>query len=346
MKVYYSGNYWGGHKYEHAGNEIPIKKEFVWGGVKWYVPSVYVCAKGLVIDFCIEIRKEKFEEFVKKLDLKRRNNQIVNKKLSELRDEEIEQIEDDNPFSINIEVKAKLNSSEPSESRMCSVCWQPFEAQQEEIDDVQEELMDYYACDRSQGWKFIRVCFPWTTSRKPKLKDISLTLKEHPVGYSGKHFITDDSCNNKEITITHPVSKKVHTLILSECENKSLPEASAHFFSNEQLPNYYKAFMYSVTPDLSPNEFRIQDCARSDKPRRQKDGNAKSAADGICSCGVIGIIGGADGPTEIIVSGNYSKEPKKYIACSSLHFEPVSIVEWRTIFYIKKNDDFNLNITL
>lgn len=345
MKVYYSGNYWGGHKFEHAGTEIVIKKEFVWSGVKWYVPSVYVCAKGLVLDFCIEIKKEVFEDFVKKLVYRRSNNNTLNNKLYELPDEEIEQIEKENPFALNVEVKAKLNGREPSESRMCSVCWQPSENQQEESDDVQEKLMDYYACDRSQGWKFIRVCFSWPTSRKPRLKDISLTLKEHPVTYSGERFVTDDSCNNKEILITHPVSKETHTLIIHEYDNKTLPEAST-YFSNEQLPNYYTAITYSVTPDLSPNEFRIQDSARSDKPRRQKDDKENPAADGICSCGVIGIIGGADGPTEILVSDNCTKESKKHIACSSLHFEPVSMVEWRTIFYIEKNDDYNLNINL
>lgn len=63
MKVYYSGNFWGGHKFEHPGKEIPVRKEFMWGGLKWHIPAIYACSKGLVIDFCVEIPQKRIEKF-------------------------------------------------------------------------------------------------------------------------------------------------------------------------------------------------------------------------------------------------------------------------------------------
>ncbi len=41
-----------------GGREIRINKQFTWGDEVWHVPAVYVCSKGLVVDFCIEANKE------------------------------------------------------------------------------------------------------------------------------------------------------------------------------------------------------------------------------------------------------------------------------------------------
>ena len=45
---------------------------------------------------------------------------------------------------------------------------------------------------------------------------------------------------------------------------------------------------------------------------------------------VIGIIGGADGPTSIITGQTAPRN--LHAACSSLHFAPAEAVEWRLIF--------------
>lgn len=49
-KVTYDGGFWRNEG--NAGIEIPIQKSFCWGEEKWYIPAVYICDKGLVIDYC------------------------------------------------------------------------------------------------------------------------------------------------------------------------------------------------------------------------------------------------------------------------------------------------------
>ena len=53
---------------------------------------------------------------------------------------------------------------------------------------------------------------------------------------------------------------------------------------------------------------------------------------------MIGIIGGADGPTAIVVGDR--SENKLHAAFSSLHFEPVADdIEWRVEFSIKQFEE-------
>jgi len=59
-KVYFDGNFWMHHRRERAGKEIPINKQFVWEDEVWMIPAMYVCAKGLVIDFCLRFRRSAF----------------------------------------------------------------------------------------------------------------------------------------------------------------------------------------------------------------------------------------------------------------------------------------------
>lgn len=51
------------------------------------------------------------------------------------------------------------------------------------------------------------------------------------------------------------------------------------------------------------------------------------------------MIGGADGPTAVFVGAH---TPKLHAACSSLHFEPVGEVEWRTVFSEKQMEDLDV----
>ena len=81
----------------------------------------------------------------------------------------------------------------------------------------------------------------------------------------------------------------------------------------------------------------IQDCAEGDRPKQKKRDPNEFAPVAFSSAAVIGIIGGADGPTAVIMGHS---APKLHAACSSLHFEPiVDDVEWRVVFSEKLMDD-------
>ena len=52
------------------------------------------------------------------------------------------------------------------------------------------------------------------------------------------------------------------------------------------------------------------------------------------------MIGGADGPTAVFLTGKGKTEaPKLHAACSALHFEPAARIEWRTAFRVKTVPD-------
>ena len=137
----------------------------------------------------------------------------------------------------------------------------------------------------------------------------------------------------------HPLSGQTYVLTIHEVEQQELPERAFHD-SNMEYPNHYVAMSYSLEPDISGRGFMIQDCAEGDCPRQKKrDPNVAYAA---VSAASIGIIGGADGPTAIIMG---QSAPKLLAACSSLHFEPITDeVEWRVVFSEKLMDDVEVDL--
>ena len=61
----------------------------------------------------------------------------------------------------------------------------------------------------------------------------------------------------------------------------------------------------------------------------------------VAYAAVIGVIGGADGPTAITIGRSAAK---LHAACSELHFEPVETVEWRAVFSEKLMDDMDVQL--
>lgn len=145
---------------------------------------------------------------------------------------------------------------------------------------------------------------------------------------AGKHFNTPSV--GESILLNHPLTGQTYTLTVHEIEQKEL-DAAVFRDPSMEYPSCFTAMSYSLEPDITGRGFMLQDCAEGDRPRQKtRDPNAAYAA------AAIGIIGGADGPTAIILGQN---TPKLHAACSALHFEPVDEVEWRAIFSEKLVDD-------
>ena len=62
-KVTFEGGFWGQSR-ERAGKELAIGKKFDWAGHHWFIPSVYLCAKGLVVDFCMQVEPAQIQAFM------------------------------------------------------------------------------------------------------------------------------------------------------------------------------------------------------------------------------------------------------------------------------------------
>ena len=142
----------------------------------------------------------------------------------------------------------------------------------------------------------------------------------------------------ERILLTHPVSGQLYTLTVHEVEQQELPER-AFRDPDMEYPRHYLAMSYSLEPDLG-RSFTLQDCAEGDCPRQKKRDPNEFEPTAFHGTAAVGIIGGADGPTAIIMGQN---TPKLHGACSALRFEPVTdTVEWRIIVREKLMPDIDV----
>lgn len=89
---------------------------------------------------------------------------------------------------------------------------------------------------------------------------------------------------------------------------------------------------YTLSPKPD-DDILIRDCADGDKPLEIAPITNHFAPEAHNDIVCVGIIGGADGPTAILCGD--SKQENLHVACSALHFEPVSDdIEWRVEFNI------------
>lgn len=146
-----------------------------------------------------------------------------------------------------------------------------------------------------------------------------------------------------EITtqVEHPITHTEHTLTVTEYEKQELTsKAFAH--EEYEFPTHHTAMSYTVEPELPNKNFQVRDCLDNDEPkRRPKKPYDPQASYDACS---IAIIGGADGPTTMIISNGSSNKAAPHAALSALHFEPVDDVEWKIVFREKPTDDIEVDI--
>jgi len=322
-KVYFEGNFWGHSSRERAGKEIAMNKQFVWGEEVWHIPSIYICGKGLVVDFCAQVPAERIRSFMDKWELSIENEG------ADFSDEQRLQIEAENPLSIHINPKLMLNGKVHSFAHGCGVSWNPCFSEGNDI--VAESVIQHYGLDPANGWAVWRAAFHWMKKLRPFIETLSVTLLQEPVAVLGPHFHA--STSGERVDFTHPTTGVLHSLTVQNYERLSI--TLEHFgCQNQEFPTHFILMTYTLTPDLPESAITVTDTLRSDRPL-QKGGDLNEPRTDNSTC--IGIIGGADGQAAIQISG--SEESECRTACSALHFEPVDEVEWRIVFYEKRRDD-------
>lgn len=330
-KVYFDGNFWGHSGNQKAGKEIPLNRQFIWNDEIWKVPSIYICGKGLIVDFYLQVLPEHICAFMDKWDITAECN------TPNLTVEQWMQFDTENPLTVNINSTAVLNGIELPSSHGCGICWNPCFPEGNDI--AAESAMLHYGLDHDQGYAIWRCAFPWKTKRKPLIKTLSVTLMRDPVAIPGQHFTI--SSPDDQIELMHPSTGQKHTLIVQEYEQQYL---SAEHFNDPHLefPGHYTMMSYTLSPDLSNECFSIADSAQSDQPRQRHPGPDASQVNSDICC--IGIIGSADAPTAIVLGER--NQGKLQVACSALRFEPAEAenVEWRTAFYEKQCKDISVEL--
>ena len=199
--------------------------------------------------------------------------------------------------------------------------------------------MEHYGLDDRLAWAMHRSCYRWGEVKNFDVQSLSVRMERNRENIAGQHFKTP--AVGESVSLTHPLSGKIYTLTVHEVERQELPDR-AFRDTDMEYPSHYLAMSYSLEPDISGRGFMIQDCAEGERPRQKKRDTNEFAPVAFCNAAVIGVIGGADGPTAVITGQG---EPKLHAACSSLHFEPVADeVEWRLIVSEKLMDDVDVTL--
>lgn len=338
-KVYFEG----GFSFHHAGRdkprkEIPIHKTFSWSGRIWHIPAAYVCGKGLVMDLCMEINPTDFQSFLEKWCP---HGEV----LRTLTPEDEQQRDAEHPMNLNFTPKLTVNGRELRRTSGNGLGWIPLscrpESERGNLSQQDQEtlwMMEHYGLAPDRVWMFWRESFPWATKTKPVVKNVSLSLEQCPVRIAGPRFTVSGSGDS--VPFIHPVTGDAHILHIVEYEAQ---ETDANLFQDKQqweYPTHYTAMSYFTEPDLPRQSLTVRDCGEGDRTRlKQPCMTGPSAANSV---GII--IGGADGPTTIMLSNGATTQTRS--ACSSLYFEPPETIVWRMVFYQKAVEDISLDLPL
>lgn len=328
-KVYYEGNIWGHHGRDHAGKEILVNQHFDWAGYHWFIPTVYSCGKGLVIDFCMRVDARRIQNFMEKWKLSCKSDFYDG-----FTNEQQMQMEIENPLCFHFHPMLKLNNKEMTVSRGCAICFNPYLADKNGYDLETKRVVEHYHLDKSYGWVIFRNAFPWTSKHHSEIKSLSLIMEQQPDRVPGEHFVVQ--APGDKVTFIHPISGKAFELTVQSIEQQILPESSL-LPKRWRYPTYFISMNYTVSPEWG-KEIMIHDCAESDQPMENPEWNDKSnlgSTQGVCC---VSIIGGNSGPTAMILEND--AEEKIHSVCSSLHFELVQDnVEWYISYIVKQFSD-------
>lgn len=333
-EVYFNGSFYkkGGSK-ERAGEEILINYSFTWGEEIWYVPAVYVCGEGLVIDCCVEISAEREKAFVEKwipiLSGEKQPTQRI-----------LEQLNRENPLNVGCHPFVTVNGKLIATECGTATSWIPTECLLDGTQNNRETkcVLTHYGLDETKAWTFLRWSCRWATRKKPKIKSVNLKLEREQTKIMGISFRNPKA--GDQIQFIHPVFNSQHKMTILEYEHQEL---SSEAFSNDEYeyPTYHTTMTFSLEPEISNKNFQIKDCIQSDKPKRRtkRDFEPQTSCDGSA----IGIIGGADGSIVFIVSDRKSgTRAAPHVALSALHFQPQPDVEWEMVFCEKLMPDIEV----
>ncbi len=342
-KVYFAngfGSYHVGH--DRPGKEIPVNKTFTWGGKVWHVPAVYSCGKGLVVDLCVEIGPAILRAFVEKWQRREEGPPLTPE------EQELQMIE--NPMNMDHDIRATVNGRELRRHSGTGSGWVPMSCRPQEEQGAYDQqdwapvwLMEHYELDPELGWMFLRDLFPWATLTKPKLKTLTLSLEQQPVSIPGPRFKVSKAGDT--VPFAHPVTGETHILRVVEYEAQEVD--LGRLPDDREYPNHYTAMSYVVEPELPRGSLTVRDCGQGDPPRlkpQEPVSEVTGSVDGSVAACSVGIIGGADGPTVILLSNGKTGQTRS--VCSALRFAPLEEIEWRIVFHQKTVEDIEVDLPL
>lgn len=329
MEVYHGSGFYEKVPGEEPLRRLSLRQEFVWEGIHGYIPALYLGKKGAVLDVCIRVPIPEVERYLAGWSENERRH------LAEETEEELEKMTGEDPFYMDFEVRMSLDGQPLKLAEGCSIKWHPLGDERRHVEKEAELLVEEYGCDPSYGWLIVRWTYQCEYDIQTEPQCMELTFEAMRVPETGGYFKTVEGEKELSVQIYDPERKENYTLTVLSCKNE-IQETEIPGVEGVELeyPSHYQVVEYGIRPDLSPEEFQIRDCARSD-PARAKDGGETGA--------VAVFIAGSSGAAPIYIGG---EKVVVKAAFSSMHFEPVEEVTWRAVFYRKRRMDKTLTVKL
>ena len=328
-KVTFEGGFWSNEG--NPGEERRVEKRFSWGEEKWYIPAIYLCDEGIVVDYCKEADCAAIKAFIDKWDL-------LNEHKNHYTNEQRDQMSLEHPLSRDANISAIVNGQLVRENHGCGVSWIPSSVvlQGGPRENTVQKLMDHYNLNPDKAWSINRCSIPWSHEKTSDIWTMELRMEPREASIPGIRFVAVREGDN--FKFVHPITDMEHVLTVREIESKELSQT--HFQDEtREYPRFFKAMTYTVEPDIDRNHMVVLDCADGDSARPKKN---ISREKGSITVSGIGVIGGASGPVGVILGNAVPRT--MHAACSAVKFDPVDSVEWRIVFREKLKEDIQIKL--
>lgn len=302
MKIYYDSSLWytkekSRKQVEECKSKQKINWEFEYLGQKHYIPYVYRFKKGIVFDIITPIGDEVFKAYIKKYEAVDFSDEAQRGEIEEVHPYQSIKL---SKIWIN---GVKVEKGYSSSASLCSSI-QDDEGMYKKFKKAYREILKdeiHFGVERccipypkaAEGFqKFKRI------KRGDVIKNLKFETREVERHYHlEKKFKLSSDKPTYEFEMEHPVTKEKYVLSFERGEEDR--------WQMEDLQCYVTSATYEITPPLKMGERLNIDSSinYSKKPRK------KSAYEPESTCSAsIGIIGGADGPTVMFLTGKAEKK--------------------------------------
>lgn len=323
--VVFGGSFFGKSNCPGAQAEktLALTCGFLWGEEHWQLPAAYICDKGIVLDFCVQIAPERMNAFLAKWDFASMDESALT---AELR----RQITDENPLEIRFLPHLTANGITLSTGNRSSLSWIPPACLPHGQRNCREAaaILSHYGLDETQAWSFHRVSFGWTVAEKAEFLTMELRLERTPTELESIRFRSP--AVGDVISFKNPVTKQPYALTVCAYEQQTVDFAPDHLKAYH-VPTQLTKLEYTLCPEPAKDRLFVRDCRSNDELRLKDSGDPSEN---------FSVIGGADGPTALVIAAPQGEE--HCVACSALTFAPQTQVEWKIIFREKLMEDLTV----
>ncbi len=190
FRVFYNGGFaaTAGDR-SRPGKELRIDAVITWGEERWHIPAAFICTKGLVIDFCIEVPSER--------DISVDSKVICNGTVMQHR----------SGFYLNY-IPDTLTMGAGNDRNAVHV-------------------LSHYGLNEDRIWTFLRVSYPWTTKRKSRdISSLAVRLEREPEILNGMEL--KDPKEGDTFLLQHPITQSEHTLQIGSVEVQRIINGGVH----------------------------------------------------------------------------------------------------------------------